>query len=155
MRLKAVIRDLWARASFFGAVLLVYLLSARYCLTVYLTDKHAIGLVAGAVLLQERTPPRTGRDYFGNPVSPERRVFYCYRHEYAMQWGYTVRLGTASTTWTLEVGLWPFVIVAGLPLAWGWVRWIPPGHCKKCGYDLRGSPGTCCPECGTARDLQR
>ncbi len=28
----------------------------------------------------------------------------------------------------------------------------PPGHCATCGYDLRGSPGPICPECGRAFD---
>lgn len=27
---------------------------------------------------------------------------------------------------------------------------IPPGHCKKCGYDLTGNVSGVCPECGTA-----
>ena len=27
---------------------------------------------------------------------------------------------------------------------------FPPGHCKKCGYDLRGSASNVCSECGTS-----
>ena len=30
-------------------------------------------------------------------------------------------------------------------------RRIPPGHCRKCGYDLTGNVSGRCPECGTAR----
>jgi hypothetical protein len=28
------------------------------------------------------------------------------------------------------------------------VRRHPPGHCKKCGYDLTGNESGRCPECG-------
>jgi len=28
-----------------------------------------------------------------------------------------------------------------------------PGHCQRCGYDLRASPSGVCPECGTAHSL--
>lgn len=46
--------------------------------------------------------------------------------------------------------LWiPFVLIA-VPTAFLWYgdRYIPPGHCQKCGYDLTGNTSGVCPECG-------
>jgi hypothetical protein len=46
---------------------------------------------------------------------------------------------------TLVFGVWP-----GVWLVF-WVRrrrWRRAGCCRECGYDLRGSPGPRCPECG-------
>ncbi len=34
---------------------------------------------------------------------------------------------------------------------WAHRRRIPPGHCKKCGYNLTGNVSGICPECGTKR----
>jgi hypothetical protein len=55
-------------------------------------------------------------------------------------------------------GLLPCALVAVFALAMiGWVLWEdlqdpPPGHCRACGYDLRGRPSeTSCPECGAER----
>jgi len=65
----------------------------------------------------------------------------------------------ASPTW-LPVIHWGHIMVpvfylaalAALPPAgvWVWRRFahIPPGCCKICRYDLRGTFGVCCPECG-------
>jgi hypothetical protein len=53
----------------------------------------------------------------------------------------------AAPHWVLlPLGLWPL-------LAWGvrrgrWMRWRRRGWCLACGYDLRGSEGDRCPECG-------
>ena len=56
-----------------------------------------------------------------------------------------------STSPYVAVACWiPFLIVA-LPtgiLFWRDRRRIPPGHCKKCGYDLTGNTSGRCPECG-------
>lgn len=35
---------------------------------------------------------------------------------------------------------------------WRLDRRYPPGHCHKCGYNLRGLPKPRCPECGTDFD---
>lgn len=65
----------------------------------------------------------------------------------------------ASPTW-LPVIHWGHIMVpvfylaarSALPPAgvWVWRRFahIPPGCCKICRYDLRGTFGVCCPECG-------
>jgi hypothetical protein len=49
---------------------------------------------------------------------------------------------------------WLLCLAVGvLPAAWTYrhlrARPVPPGHCRRCGYDLRASPARC-PECGEA-----
>jgi hypothetical protein len=51
----------------------------------------------------------------------------------------------------LILPLWLPIVLVGLPTAWlSWRdrRRIPPGHCRKCGYNLTGNVSGVCPECG-------
>lgn len=45
---------------------------------------------------------------------------------------------------TLLFGLWPAVTLTRHIKR----RYFTPGVCRKCGYDLRGTPSGVCPECG-------
>lgn len=44
----------------------------------------------------------------------------------------------------------PIFWIAGLVRHWRWKR---TGRCLHCGYDLRASEGSVCPECGVERDV--
>jgi hypothetical protein len=52
----------------------------------------------------------------------------------------------------MGVKVWLVAVIGTLPLVVMAVlhrRYVPPGHCRKCRYDLRGLSGQKCPECGT------
>ena len=52
--------------------------------------------------------------------------------------------------------LWPLITLAVIPTAILWHRdrrTAKPGHCVKCGYDLRASKDRC-PECGEEFDSE-
>jgi hypothetical protein len=52
--------------------------------------------------------------------------------------------------WTVGIPLWCVAVLSALlPLRWLLrIRGgLGPGHCRKCGYDLRATPDRC-PECG-------
>jgi hypothetical protein len=53
--------------------------------------------------------------------------------------------------WVIRFPLWPPLVVLLVPTLWLWHRdrRIPPGHCRKCGYNLTGNVSGRCPECGT------
>ncbi len=55
--------------------------------------------------------------------------------------------------WQVILPLWLPLLIAAIPTAFLWHRdrrCHPLGHCRKCGYDLRGNESGRCSECGTA-----
>ena len=71
------------------------------------------------------------------------------------------RLGNPSSTWARLVAGLPCALflfaVSGLLvylLKRDWQRFLGrDGHCLECGYDLRGSEASVCPECGADRTI--
>jgi len=57
--------------------------------------------------------------------------------------------GASSVVAMAIAPLWPFVLVIILFRRHALIFWRkPPGHCRKCGYDLRLNESGVCPECG-------
>ena len=58
----------------------------------------------------------------------------------------------AATLMLLWLAAVPSVLLGGASIAGFrqlWRHRHPPGHCQRCGYDMRGlTPGSACPECG-------
>jgi hypothetical protein len=58
---------------------------------------------------------------------------------------------TGGMGWWISIPLWIPFLISATPtgyLFWLGRRRIPPGHCRKCGYNLTGNVSGVCPECG-------
>jgi hypothetical protein len=76
---------------------------------------------------------------------PLRKLAFVYRHN------------QPSGGWQVALPLWGlFLLVALLTILLRWLprRRFPPGHCRKCGYNLTGNVSGICPECGEKVDVQ-
>jgi hypothetical protein len=140
-----------AAAVLLGAVLCCKEgLFVRYSRTAYV--EYNASLVRGAVhvtyadrrpISALSRPPELGWRVkldaaFGSPVV-----------EWLPDWNFAS--GGLTPAWFVRVPLWtPLLLLAG-PAAWMWWRHLsrPMHACAACGYDLRGSTGGVCPECGT------
>jgi hypothetical protein len=59
--------------------------------------------------------------------------------------------------WILGIRLWFLATAFSAPATILLImrrRHVPPGHCRKCRYDLQGLSGDRCPECGAASNMQ-
>ncbi len=71
----------------------------------------------------------------------------------------TLAMPRTSTTITLDVvfvPIWTWAAAltgASAFLFWHGRRIVAPGHCRGCGYNLRGLPAGRCPECGFGASL--
>ena len=69
-----------------------------------------------------------------------------------MQDGQMILSGFVVQVRSVSLPLWLPLAIAAMVTAGVWVRGRkhPPGHCARCGYDLREIESGRCPECGTA-----
>ena len=67
-----------------------------------------------------------------------------------IRWSLAPGWSSMPGAWWVYVPLWPFVLLPALVAGWLWRRErLPgPGHCQRCGYNLRGNVSGVCPECG-------
>src|SRR2546423_13384140 len=91
---------LWAAGltSLIGAYLALYIASAAYCLIFSIGQRYAIGIVAGAIMLQDREPPGVIRPIIpalasGSVLNPapraqpfKHRALDIYRHNFGFTW---------------------------------------------------------------------
>jgi len=73
-------------------------------------------------------------------------------------WNHHAAWANNSTTLAVSVPLWwvaaPLLLLTAI-LWWLDRRRVPPGHCRKCGYDLTGNVTGVCPECGAPASVRR
>ena len=80
-------------------------------------------------------------------------------HDRLDEWTYVERSSEGLSLWNfwlagtrvVEVPLYAVFTAVAIPtlLVWRFVPKFPRGHCRRCGYNLKGLTEPRCPECGT------
>lgn len=107
-------------------------------------------------LLEVRKPPPNlnyvGYPYRRFPELVQREYSYPCRNKWQCSLGAKCPLqGKAFFMSELSLPVWLPTAIFLIPTLWAtWKdrKFIPPGHCRYCGYDLRGSASGVCSECG-------
>ena len=136
----------WVGTAASLAIASVWLGSAFLFVRLPLGTNEAIVFRGGGCLLL------TGRSEVGGPmmfaVSLQPRGGFGLHGP----WSGSATWRAGGTTVYRWFPLWPALPVVVIPTALLWFvdrrRRIPPGHCRKCGYDLTGNVSGRCPECG-------
>jgi len=154
------IKRLWA-LHLACAVLIVLAISSRLFCLLFRAHAWAVVLNDGAVVICAGWCPD---GWAGFDVSDRYGFFFrlydvngvlslvdCLLMGLFFDWDLprAVRTLLGAGTYTITIPLWPLV---GLVILVTYIgrRWLLPrsGCCIQCGYDLRGSSGDRCPECG-------
>ncbi len=143
----------WAGASVCIGIVVTTMLSTqrRLCYTWGTVERfYTLDLNCGAVVFH-RNRSTTTQHLF---VIGRGWELYSLSETPGFNWKYqsfTLEVAWGSATITV-VPLWILLLLAAIPTVVLWLRdrRYPPGHCRKCGYDLTGNVSGICPECGTA-----
>jgi len=133
-------------AKWSGVVVCVVLVAAWRlsigCLIRY--DRQNVEFMMYSGCVQFTTP---------NPLPNRGWTFHRKPFNELLLWGEVVKVTAGSRVFrSARIPLWmPFGLIA-LPTAYLFYRdrRYPPGHCRKCGYDLTGNVTGVCSECGRA-----
>ncbi len=102
----------------------------------------------------------TSGDYnHTGPFDPAEPGLYYIINE-GSRW--TLNLEEFPKMFIMRMPIWPLLVtcmlfptISMLRAAGRRLRRKPPGHCRKCGYNLTGNVSGVCPECGERTSLQQ
>lgn len=145
----------WSRPHVWGIVagaasLLLWLASGCWCVAIGDGRSRGVWIVDGYIAITWGHP-------FISPCMKRRfaegfELWYSDYGRLDLKWGW-YWTSFSDRGIDIELGLgWVFVPLPAALLIASCRRRAkpPPGHCKKCGYDLTGTSSGRCPECGSA-----
>lgn len=138
MRWRALKVGKWVAVGMFGLSLVVWVLAANWNLSYQWRDS---GNWYGVFI---------GGGYFGRGIDPSYETGWRLYWEGEQMW-FADRTVSWRPAWWLPAIAFPlaaalFIMDRGR---------VPAGHCRKCGYDLRGTVSDRCSECGTLIERAR
>jgi hypothetical protein len=143
------------------ALALILLLWARSYLpdnTIVRFNRGRIAVFFAAGSAAQRFDPATP-GYFGtfDAIAYCRRVAQVNGYPAGAFAGFEwVAIGKSDYLCVALIPFWAIALLAAAASVWSWLAYRRrrdhdrPGHCRACGYDLKGNVSGVCPECGAA-----